>query len=75
MDTMPVDDASMHKIENIQQKIKDCGTKISMISGGLTMYLQPLDVSINKSFKDELRKIIRILHGTEESNEKHLKKI
>ena len=30
-----IDDAPMHKIENIQQKIKDCGTKISTIPEGL----------------------------------------
>ena len=56
-DTMLVmDDASMHKLENVRQKIKDCHTEVSMIPAGLTRYLQPLDVSINKPFKDELRK-------------------
>ena len=46
----------MHKLENVRQKIKDCHTEVSMIPAGLTRYLQPLDVSINKPFKDELRK-------------------
>ena len=39
-------DPSMHKIDIVKYKIKECKTKISMISGGLTRYLQPLDVSI-----------------------------
>ena len=56
-----IEDAFMHKIENIQQKFKDCDTKLSLISGGLTRYLQPLDVSIKNSFKDELIK--NILNG------------
>ena len=46
----------MHKIENIQQKIKDCGIKINKITGGLKRYFQILDVSTNKPFKDELKK-------------------
>ena len=43
-----MDDASMYKIDIVNDKIKECKTKISIISGGLTRYLQPLDVSINK---------------------------
>ena len=50
-----MDDASMHKIDFVKDKIKECGTKISIILGGLTRYLQPLDVSISKQFKDELK--------------------
>ena len=51
-----IDDASVYKIENIQQKFKNCGKKISLIPGSLIGYLQPLGVEINKHFKDELRK-------------------
>ena len=51
-----MDDASMHKIDIVKDKIKECKTKISTIPGGLTRYFQTLDVSINKPFKDELKK-------------------
>ena len=51
-----MDDASFHKIDRINYKIKECKTKISMINGGLTRYPQSLDVFINKSFKDESKK-------------------
>ena len=48
-----MDDVSMHKIDIVKDKLEECKTKVSMISGGLTRYLQ--DVFINKRFKDELK--------------------
>ena len=51
-----VNDASMYTIDIVKDKIKECKTKLGMISGRLTKYLQPQDVSINKPFKDELKK-------------------
>ena len=49
-----MDNALMHKINILKDKIKECKTKINMIPGGLTRYLQPQDVSVNKPFNDEL---------------------
>ena len=51
-----MDDASMHKIDIVKDKIKECKTKIIMIPDRLSKYFLPLDVSINKQFKDELKK-------------------
>ena len=42
---LEMDDESTHKIDIVKGKIKECKTKISIISGGLIRYLQPLDVS------------------------------
>ena len=51
-----LDEASVHKIPEIKKSLELSETKVMMIPGGLTRYLQPLDVSINKPFKDGIRK-------------------
>ena len=50
-----IDDASICKIDIVKDKTKECKTKINMIPGDLARYLQPLGVSINKIFEDELK--------------------
>ena len=40
-----------------KDKIKVCKTALSVIPNGLTWILQPLDISINKVFKESLRTI------------------
>ena len=53
-DTMlEIDDILMYKIDIVKDKIKEYKTKISMIHSEITRYLQSLDVSINKPFKDD----------------------
>ena len=44
------------KKDIVKDKIKEWKTKINIISGGLTRYLQPLDISMNKPFKGESKK-------------------
>ena len=44
-----LDDASMHKIKEVKEQIESWNTHISLIPGGLTRYLQPLDISIKKT--------------------------
>ena len=44
-----------HKMEKVKEKLKTLKITQAMIPGGLTSVLQPLDVVINKPFKDRLR--------------------
>ena len=44
-----------HLMESIKKKVKDRNTDIALIPAGLTSQLQPLNVSINKPFKEKAR--------------------
>ena len=45
-----------HLKESVKTKFRDNGIDLAVIPGGLTSVCQPLDVTINKPFKDNLRK-------------------
>ena len=45
-----------HLEESVKKKFKEYNYDLAVISGGLTSICQPLDVAINKPFKDNLRK-------------------
>ena len=42
-------------MESIRRKLKLVNTDVALIPAGLTGQLQPLDVSINKPFKEKIR--------------------
>ena len=44
-----------HLKESIKQIFQQCKTKLAVIPGGLTSQLQPLDVSLNKPLKVNMR--------------------
>lgn len=52
-----MDSMRAHITERIKNKLKFINTVPIVIPGGLTKMLQPLDISVNKSFKDNLRRL------------------
>ena len=50
-----LDSFSAHVVDSVKRRFMEKNTNIAVIPGGLTSRLQPLDVSINKSFKSKVR--------------------
>ena len=46
-----------HLGDDTKRLLSEMKTDLAVIPGGLTSVLQPLDVSVNKPFKDNIRKL------------------
>lgn len=46
-----------HLVDSMKEKLRDMRTNLAIIPGGLTSVLQPLDVSINTPFEDNVCKM------------------
>ena len=55
-----LDSFSAHLVNSVKRRFGEKNTNIAVIPGGLTSRLQPLDVSVNKSFKTKVRNLIYI---------------
>ena len=44
-----------HLIDSVKNQLHKKKTELVVIPGGMTSVLQPMDVSINKPFKDRMR--------------------
>ena len=54
---LSLDTFSAHLTCNVKAEFEKCHTKLLIIPGGCTSVLQPLDISINKPFKDYIRQL------------------
>ena len=50
------DSMRAHLTETVKSLVRRANTVLTVIPGGLTKILQPLDISVNRSFKAKLRK-------------------
>ena len=44
-----------HLTDSVKKQLRKMNTELVVIPGGMTSVLQPMDISINKPFKDRLR--------------------
>jgi len=56
-----IDSIRPHLTEDVKKKVSEENTIPVIIPGSLTKILQPLDISVNKSFKTNLRQILESL--------------
>jgi hypothetical protein len=57
-----LDSFTGHLVDSVKNRLQEKNTNIAVIPGGLTSKLQPLDVSVNKSFKSKVCFEIFIFH-------------
>ncbi|GBC07964.1 hypothetical protein RclHR1_07810006 [Rhizophagus clarus] len=51
-----LDSFSAHIVDSVKKRFSKKKTNIAVIPGGLTSRLQPLDISVNKSFKSKMQR-------------------
>lgn len=66
-----IDDYNSHKASQVVKAIRSLGCIVSILPGGSTSQIQPLDVGINKPFKDHLKKdwVDFMVNNRENNNE------
>lgn len=52
-----LDSMSAHHLGSVKEECKKMPTMLAVIPGGLIKILQPLDLTMNRSFKNEVRKL------------------
>ena len=52
-----MDSMASHKKDTVKDNLLKCKTQLAIIPGGLTCKLQPLDLTVNRVFKDRMRYI------------------
>jgi len=50
-----LDSYKCHMMSSVVNKIEDMGVQVEHIPGGCTSLIQPVDVGINKPFKDRIK--------------------
>ena len=56
-----LDRATTHFSSDLNERFKKYESHFVLIPPGLTRYLQPFDMAVNKPFKDAMKKLIVIL--------------
>jgi hypothetical protein len=63
-----LDSFTAHKTDAVKRRFREKNTDLAVIPGGLTSRLQPLDVSLNKSFKAKVITFLFIFFNIKEIN-------